>query len=161
MARKTVKDLEEENRALKEKLANAPQAVDTTELEAENEALRESVELNKQAKDEAEARLTAAIEDMEKPVIVNGQVQGGGMTIFHGNEYTENLIERGIKIHSKFDIETLRSFINSNWTPSMVMEKFGLSKAELQSWIYKLSKREMRDTPIMLNFQRDQFGRQG
>ena len=68
MARKTVAELEAENKALKEKLESG---VDTSALEAENKALQESVELNQKAKEAAEARLVAAIEDMEKPIVVN------------------------------------------------------------------------------------------
>ena len=158
MSRKTVADLEAENKALKEKLENS---ADTSALEAENKALQESVELNKQAKEQAEARLVQAIDDMEKPVVVNGQVQAEGCKIFHGNEYTEDLIKRGIEIHSKFDIETLRTFINSDWSPSMVMEKFGISEKELQSYVFKLSKRELRDKPIKLDLRRDVFGKEG
>jgi len=145
MSRKTVAELEAENKALKVQLGNS---VDVSALEVENKALQESVVLNKQAKEEAEARLVLAIEDMEKPHVINGQVQAEGMTVFTGNGYTEDLLRRGVKIVSKFDIETLRTFINSDWTPSMVMEKFGLTKEQLQSYVFKLSKREMREKPI-------------
>jgi hypothetical protein len=158
MGRKTVADLERENKELKEKLSSVG---DVKTLEDENKALQESVELNKQAKAAAEARLTALINDMDTPTIVNGEVQAEGCVIFKGNEYTEHLKERGIKIVSKFDIETLRTFINSGWSPSMVMEKFGLSEASLQSYVFKLSKKEMRDKPIKLDFKRDIFGREG
>ena len=158
MARKTVADLEAENKALREQVENG---ADTSALEAENKALQESVELNKQAKEQAEARLVQAIEDMEQPLIIDGQVQGGGMTVFTGDAYTKDLLRRGVKITSKFTIEVLRAFINSDWTPSMVMEKFGLTQKELQSYVWKLSERELREKPIKLDFNRDMFGREG
>jgi len=159
MGRKTVADLEAENAKLKEELANG---VDTSALEAENTALVDQVELLKDAKAQAEARLTKAIEDMETPVIIDGKVQAEGCKVFYGNEYTEDLLRRGIKIVSKFDIETLRAFINSDWSPSMVMEKFGLTEAQLQSYVWKLSEEELRgDKPIKLDFRRDVFGREG
>ena len=158
MGRKTVADLEAENKKLKEELANG---VDTSALEAENTALVDQVQLLKDAKEQADARLVQAIEDMETPVIVNGQVQAEGCKVFYGNEYSEDLKRRGIVIVSKFDIETLRTFINSDWSPSMVMEKFGLTEVQLQSYIYKLSEAELREKPIKLNFKRDVFGREG
>jgi len=159
MGRKTVADLEAENKALREQLEAGS---NTAELEAENKALQDSVALNKQAKEEAEARLVSVIEDMEQPVVINGQVQAEGCKVFYGNGYTEDLIRRGIKVVSKFDIETLRTFINSDWSPSMVMEKFGLTQQELQSYVWRLSEAELRgDRPIKLNFKRDVFGREG
>jgi len=158
MARKTVAELEAENQALKETIENG---ADTSALEAENTALLSQNELLIKAKEESDARLVKAIEEMEKPVIVNGQVQAEGCKVFTGNGYTEDLQRRNIKIVSKFDIETLRTFINSDWSPSMVMEKFGLSKEQLQSFVFKLSKRELRDKPIKLDFRRDMFGKEG
>ena len=159
MARKTVADLEAENKVLKEKLEAG---ADTSALEAENALLVGQNQLLEDAKAQAEARLVSAISDMEQPAVINGQVQSAGCKVFYGNEYTEDLIRRGIKIVSKFDIETLRTFINSDWSPSMVMEKFGLTKEQLQSYVWKLSEAELRgDRPIKLNFQRDVFGKEG
>jgi len=159
MGRKTVADLEAENAKLKEELANG---VDTSALEAENTALVDQVELLKDAKAQAEARLVQAIDDMEPPVIIDGKVQAEGCKVFYGNEYTEDLLKRNINIVSKFDIETLRTFINSDWSPKMVMEKFGLSEAQLQSYVWKLSEQELRgDKPIKLDLRRDVFGREG
>ncbi len=159
MGRKTVADLEAENKVLKEKLEAG---ADTSALEAENALLVGQNQLLEDAKAQAEARLVSAISDMEQPAVINGQVQSAGCKVFYGNEYTEDLIRRGIKIVSKFDIETLRTFINSDWSPSMVMEKFGLTKEQLQSYVWKLSEAELRgDRPIKLNFQRDVFGKEG
>ncbi len=159
MGRKTVADLEAENKVLKEKLEAG---ADTSALEAENALLVGQNQLLEDAKAQAEARLVSAISDMEQPAVINGQVQSAGCKVFYGNEYTEDLKRRGIKIVSKFDIETLRTFINSDWSPSMVMEKFGLTKEQLQSYVWKLSEAELRgDRPIKLNFQRDVFGKEG
>ncbi len=159
MGRKTVADLEAENAKLKEELANG---VDTSALEAENTALVDQVTLLKDAKAQAEARLVATIKDMEQPMIVNGQVQAEGCKVFYGNEYTEDLLRRDINIVSNFDIETLRTFINSDWSPAMVMEKFGLTPQQLQSYVWKLSEEELRgDKPIKLDFKRDVFGKEG
>ncbi len=111
---------------------------------------------------ESEKRLLAELENMEAPQVIDGKVQAVGCRIFKGNEFTEYLHAKGIKIVSKFDIETLRTFINSDWTPSMVMDKFGLSEAQLQSYVWKLSTQERRgDRPIKLDFKRDLFGREG
>ena len=159
MGRKTVAELEAENAELKQEMANQP---DVSALEAENTALADQNQLLADAKAQAEARLTQAINDMEQPTVINGQVQAGGCKVFYGNEYTEHLIKHGVKIVSKFDIETLRTFINSDWSPSMVMEKFGLTREQLQSYVWKLSELELRgDRPIKLDFKRDVFGKEG
>ena len=155
MGKKTVAQLEEENKKLKLELEATP---DTSALEAENQALLDQTELLK-AK---QAQLVRDIEDMEQPIVVNGQVQAEGCKVFTGDGYTKDLIERGVKIVSKFDVETLRTFINSDWSPKMVMEKFGLTEAQLQSYVWKLSELELRgDRPIKLDFKRDVFGREG
>ena len=155
MGKKTVAQLEEENKKLKLELEATP---DTSALEAENQALLDQTELLK-AK---QAQLVRDIEDMEQPIVVNGQVQAEGCKVFTGDGYTKDLIERGVKIVSKFDVETLRTFINSDWSPSMVMEKFGIDEKQLQSYIWKLSELELRgDRPIKLDFKRDVFGREG
>ena len=159
MGRKTIAQLEAENLKLREEIENG---VDTSALEAENAALVDQNALLADAKAKSEARLVAAIENMEAPVVVNGQVQAAGCQVFTGNEYTEYLQKKGIKIVSRFDVETLRAFINSDWSPSMVMDKFGLSEKQLQSYIWKLSELELRgDKPIKLDFRRDVFGREG
>jgi len=155
MGRKTVAELEAENAQLKLDLEATP---DTSELEAENKALVDQVELHKQK----QAQLLNDIENMEKPVVVDGKVQAIGCKVFTGNEYTEDLQRRGIKIVSRFDVETLRTFINSDWSPSMVMEKFGLTKDQLQGYVWRLSEAELRgDKPIKLDFKRDLFAREG
>ena len=155
MPRKTVAELEAENAKLKLELEATP---DTSELEAENKALIDQVELQKQK----EAKLVHEIENMEQPTVVDGKVQAVGCKVFTGNEYTEDLKRRGIKVVSRFDVETLRTFINSDWSPSMVMEKFGLTKDQLQGYVWRLSEAELRgDKPIKLDFKRDLFGREG
>ena len=155
MGRKTVAELEAENAQLKLDLEATP---DTSELEAENKALADQVELHKQK----QAQLLNDIENMEKPVVVDGKVQAVGCKVFVGNEYTEDLKRRGIKVVSRFDVETLRTFINSDWSPSMVMEKFGITKEQLQSYVWRLSEAELRgDKPIKLDLKRDLFGREG
>jgi len=155
MSRKTVAQLEAENAQLKLELEATP---DTSELEAENKALIDQVELQKQK----EAKLVHEIENMEQPTVVDGKVQAVGCKVFTGNEYTEDLKRRGIKVVSRFDVETLRTFINSDWSPSMVMEKFGITKEQLQSYVWRLSEAELRgDKPIKLDFKRDLFGREG
>jgi len=157
--RKTVAQLEAENAKLKEQVEAG---ADTSALEAENQALVDQNQLLADAKAQAESRLVQAIEDMEQPQVVNGQVQAAGCKVFTGDGYTEDLKRRNIKIVSKFDVETLRTFINSDWSPSMVMEKFGLTREQLQSYVWKLSELELRgDRPIKLDFKRDVFGKEG
>jgi len=131
---------------------------DKVDADKEIAELKTAVGLSK----EAEKRLLVELENMEAPEVVNGQVQAAGCVIFKGNGYTEDLKRRGIKVVSKFDIETLRTFINSDWSPSMVMDKFGLTEAQLQSYVWKLSTQERRgERPIKLDFKRDLFGREG
>jgi len=149
-----MKKLSEKEQALEKQLL----VQDKEDAQKEVVDLKQSVKLSK----EAEVRLLDELENMEQPVVVDGKVQAAGCVIFTGNEYTEDLKRRGIKVVSRFDIETLRTFINSDWSPSMVMDKFGLSEAQLQSYVWKLSEMELRgDSPIKLNFKRDTFGREG
>lgn len=151
---KQLAELAEQEAELSAQLAEQ----DVVDKDKEIAELKTAVGLSK----EAETRLLSELENMEAPVVVNGQVQAAGCQVFTGNGYTEDLQRRGIAIVSKFDIETLRTFINSDWSPSMVMDKFGLSEAQLQSYIWKLSTQERRgDRPIKLDFKRDIFGREG
>ncbi len=146
--------LEKEEAKLEQQLAEQ----DKVDADKEIAELKTAIGLSA----ESEKRLLAELENMEAPQVINGQVQAAGCQIFKGNEFTEYLLAKGIKIVSKFDVETLRTFINSDWSPSMVMEKFGLTEAQLQSYVWKLSTQERRgDRPIKLDFKRDVFGREG
>lgn len=63
--------------------------------------------------------------------------------------------EKGVKVHAT--IEELRAYINSHWTPSMLMEKWQMDEEELKQLVWKLSKAELRDRPIKVNFKNDFF----
>lgn len=156
MAKRTIADLEQELDGLRK---------ENEELQG---ASKELVEVKKELvstkahSKESEARLMASIDNMERPVIIDGQVQGSSIKVFTGSGYTEDLIERGVPIVSKFTIEVLRVFINSNYPPSTVMKMFGLTQRQLQSYVWKLSAAELRgDKPIKLSFTQDAFGKEG
>ena len=63
--------------------------------------------------------------------------------------------EKGVKVNAT--IEELRAYINSHWTPSMLMEKWQMTEEELKQLVWKLSKAELRDRPIKVNFKNDFF----
>jgi len=63
--------------------------------------------------------------------------------------------EKGVKVVAT--IEELRAYINSHWTPSMLMEKWQMTEKEMTQLVWKLSKAELRDRPIKVNFKNDFF----
>lgn len=63
--------------------------------------------------------------------------------------------EKGVKAVAT--IEELRAYINSNWTPSMLMEKWQFTEEDMEQLVWKLSKAELRDKPIVVNFKNDFF----
>lgn len=169
MGRKTVADLELENKALKEKLEAAATTTVPTELVEENNKLKEQLAQTQEQKEASEARLMSEIEAMgEKEVsIVNGQVVGTNIKVLTPDEYREYSKSKGMVMgrlpnqKTVCSIEELRALINSKWTPSMVMEKHGITEGELQQLVWQLSKRELRAKPIKLDIKRDFFGREG
>lgn len=62
---------------------------------------------------------------------------------------------KGVKV--KATIEELRAYINSHWTPSMLMEKWQFTEDELTQLVWKLSRAELRDKPVKVNFKNDFF----
>jgi len=63
--------------------------------------------------------------------------------------------EKGVKV--KATIEELRAYINSHWTPKMLMEKWQMNEEELKQLVWKLSRAELRDKPVKVNFKNDFF----
>ena len=169
MARKTIADLEEELRLEKEKSAGLEaeinSVVDVTadgiDLVAENTELKELLAKNKSHTEESEARLMSMIQGME-----DGDVDLSGCITFTPDEYKAYSASKGMIMgrrpnqKTKCSIEELRAAINSDKTPSWLMEKHGMSPNDLQQLIWKLSVEELRDKPIKLNIKRDFFGKE-
>ncbi len=118
---------------------------------------------------EVSRRVTKAIEDMGDRDFKakDGRVAGTGIRVMTPDEYRIHSAKSGLIMGRKPDettkcsIEELRALINSNWSPSMVMEKHGLDVEGLKQLIWKLSKEELREKPIKFNIERDFFGREG
>ncbi len=118
---------------------------------------------------EVEKRVTARIEAMEdrdfRPV--KGRVAGTKIRVMTPDEYKAYSAENGLIMgrkpneKTKCGIEELRSIINSNWTPGMVMEKHGLNAEDLKQVVWKLSNSELRERAIKYSIERDNFSREG
>jgi len=175
MGRKTLADLEKELEVEKAKSKALQEIIDIEDIKTENELdmakeladTKELLEKSKSHNKESEARTLAAIAEMEDAShdIVDGAM--GTSLVFTPDEYKEYSAKKGLIMGrkpnqvTKCTIEELRALINSNWTPSMVMEKHGMSPTKLQQLVWGLSAKELRDTPIFLSIQRDMFGREG
>lgn len=61
--------------------------------------------------------------------------------------------KKGVK--TVCSIEELRALVNSGWTPSMVMEKHGMTEDDFKQLVWKLSKSELRDRPLKFSFEKD------
>lgn len=166
MGRKTVAELEAENKELQVRLQNEVAPADVV---AENNALRAQLVETKEAKAESEARMMKEIEAMgeQEMVVANGVIVGTAIQVLTPDEYRDYSKAQG-RIMGRLpnqktvcSIEELRSLINSNWSPSMIQEKHGMDNEELKQLVWKLSLRELRDRPIKLDFTRDQFGKEG
>jgi len=172
MARKTIADLEEELRLEKEKSAGLQMEIDTVpvadiqtgdeiDLAAENAELKKALAANKSHTAESESRLMSMIKGMEEA----GGDTGACLT-FTPDEYKAYSAESGLIMGRKPDqkvkctIEELRAAINSDKTPSWLMEKTGMTENDLQQLIWRLSAKELRDNPIKLNIKRDFFGKE-
>ena len=164
----TNKELAEQVAKLKAEKAELVAEAETapplgTDLIAENEKLKEELK----SKKEKEAELTATINDMENRdfTIVDGRVGNSSILVMTPDEYRAYSKEHGRVMgrpegtKTRCTIEELRALINSKWTPSMVMEKHGLSKEDLKQLVWKLSQSELRDTPIKYSIERDNFDR--
>ncbi len=118
---------------------------------------------------EVERRVTAAIEAMgdKEFKVKNGRIAGTKILVMTPDEYRVHSAKSGLIMGrkegevTKCSIEELRALINSNWTPSMVMEKHGMNVEGLKQLVWKLSKEELREKPIKFNIERDFFGREG
>ena len=134
---------------------------DEIDLATENAELKKALAANKSHTAESEARLTKMISGMEEA----GGDTGACLT-FTPDEYKAYSAERGLIMgrrpdqKTKCSIEELRAAINSDKTPSWLMEKHGMTEFDLQQLIWKLSYKELRDNPIKLNIKRDFFGKE-
>ena len=165
MAKKTIAMLEKELAEMKEKNAELQAEIkEPTELIAlsdENEQLKQEIIANKSHTAESESRLMKMISGMEEA----GGDTGACLT-FTPDEYKAYSAERGLIMgrrpdqKTKCSIEELRAAINSDKTPSWLMEKHGMTEFDLQQLIWKLSAKELRDNPIKLNIKRDFFGKE-
>ena len=79
--------------------------------------------------------------EYEEYSLANGRTRYGG--------------EKGVKVVAT--IEELRAYINSHWTPSMLMEKWQMNEDEMTQLVWRLSKAELRDKPVKVNFKNDFF----
>ena len=185
-ARKTIADLERELEEQKQLTANAEGARDEMkkeidsalesvatnaaavpteeqlDLAAENQMLKDELAKNKSHTAASESRLMDYLTQMEE--------DGGntdGCTTYTPDEYRVasaaqgRIMGREKGTVTKCTIEELRALINSDWSPSMIMEKHGMDEKALQQLVWKLSLAELRDRPVKLNFKRDTFGREG
>ena len=162
--RKTIADLEKELAEIKEKnteLQTEMEGNSSTNLIAENAELKETIAANKSHTAESEGRLMSMIKGMEE----SGGDAGACLT-FTPDEYKAYSAESGLIMGRKPDqkvkctIEELRAAINSDKTPSWLMEKTGMTENDLQQLIWRLSAKELRDNPIKLNIKRDFFGKE-
>ena len=135
---------------------------DQVDLALENQMLKEELAKSKTHTTASEKRLMEYLSQIEK--------DGGntdGCTTYTPDEYKAasaaqgRIMGREKGTVTKCTIEELRALINSDWAPSMVMEKHGMNENALQQLIWKLSLAELRDRPVKLNFKRDTFGREG
>jgi len=136
------------------------------ELEARLDAMQQTEE-EKEA--EIERRVTERIEAMadQNFTAVGGKIAGTKITVETPDQYRESSKKRGLVMgrhpsqKTKCTVEELRALINSNWTPSMIMEKHGISAEDFKQLVWKLSKKELRDTPIRFSIERDTISQQG
>ena len=160
-------DAETKNLELTAEMAELPAAADIKtedelDLAAENALLKEEIAKNKSHTKESEARLMTYLSDMEE----NGG-NTDGCTTYTPDEYRVasakqgRIMGREKGVVTKCSVEELRALINSDWAPSMVMDKHGMDEKALQQLVWKLSLAELRDKSIKLNFKRDTFGREG
>ena len=99
----------------------------------------------------------------ENEVIIPEVVEAG-IVVRTASEYAEYSKANGRTsyggeqgVETKPTIEELRAYINSHWTPSMLMEKWQFSQAKLVALVHKLSRKELRDVPVKCNFKMDTF----
>lgn len=95
---------------------------------------------------------------------VEGEVISSGVVVRTAEEYAEYSKANGrtsfgneIGVKVDFRPEELRALINSNWKPSMVMEKFQIDEEELKQAVWQLSKLELRDKPVHFDVKNDFF----
>lgn len=176
MGKKTIAQLEAELADLKVANGTLQKTIDETplpeskdimtgdqlDLLEENAQLKLQIANNKSHSSESESRLMDILQGMED---AGGNTDGClTMTPDEYKAYSASkgrIMGRLPNQKTKCSIEELRALINSDWTPSMVMEKHGMSENDLQQLIWKLSSQELRDRPIKLEIGRDFFGKEG
>lgn len=111
--------------------------------------------------EQPKAKKVVVIAEVEKNEVADA---GNKITIRTAEDYFEYQKSQGRtafggKIGEKIPIsvEELRAYINSKWTPSMVMEKYQLTVDDLQQAVWKLSKKELREKPISFNIKHNVF----
>ena len=98
---------------------------------------------------------------------VNGKVAGTGIHVYKAEDWINKCKEKGMPFGRKngqkveCTIEELRALINSNWSPSMIMEKYGMNAEGFKQLVWRLSKRELRDNPIRFSIERDTISKEG
>ena len=101
---------------------------------------------------------------VKENVVIVPELVESGIVVRTASEYEAYSKANGrssmggeIGVPQKATIEDLRSKINSRWTPSMFIEKWQMTEAMLMSLVHKLSKKELRDKPVICNFKNDFF----
>lgn len=136
--RRTVADADKEIAELKKQIVS----VEKTSKEKELELIKE----------------IDAMQDRDFAADKSGMIAGTGMKVWKASDYMQHRLDTN-PMKSKPSIEELRAYINSKWTPKMFMEKTGIGAEELKQLVWKLSKSELRDTPIKYSIERNFFDR--
>jgi hypothetical protein len=148
-----IKELAEEVAKLKKELTNTKRELTNT----------------KKLTEEQSVKLAKEIEEMGERSyeIIGGHIKGLNIHVMTPDEYrgfsakSGRIMGRLPDQKTDCSIEELRALINSNWTPKMIMEKHGLDESDLKQLVWKLSKKELRDTPIKYSVEANYFSREG
>ena len=106
----------------------------------------------------------AVIIKANKTETVKAEVVKTGIQTRTAEEYAEYSLsqgrtryggEKGVKVVAT--IEELRALVNSDWKPSMMLEKWQMDEDELVQLTWKLAKAELRDRQPTVNFKQDFF----
>ncbi len=106
----------------------------------------------------------AVIIKANKTETVKAEVVKTGIQTRTAEEYAEYSLsqgrtryggEKGVKVVAT--IEELRALVNSDWKPSMLLEKWQMDEDELVQLTWKLAKAELRDRQPTVNFKQDFF----
>ena len=114
--------------------------------------------------DKVSYQAVAKIVKDNEPEVIIPEIVVGTISVRTASEYAAYSKAQGrtsyggeVGVETKPTIEELRAYINSKWTPSMLMEKWQYTQAKLVQLVHALSRKELRDKPIKCNFKQDTF----